>query len=78
MAGLIFHRPADTVVRLTGVGVGGAHYDHRGSDSGGFSQAQTVVLLLGEYWHLIIGIFNIYDHLQENVFTTLHIRKGWA
>lgn len=50
--------------RPTGVGVSGAHPDHRGADTRCLSQAQAVVLLLGEDRRLIVGIFNIYDHLQ--------------
>lgn len=49
---------------LTSVRVCGTHHNHRGANASGLLKAQTVVLLLGEHWHLIIGIVHIYDHLQ--------------
>ena len=51
-------------MKLTSVGVCGAHHNHRGADASRFPQTQTVVLLLGEHWHLVVGIIHIYDHLQ--------------
>lgn len=54
---------------LTRVRVCGTHHNHRGADASGLSQAQPVVLLLGEHRYLVIGIVHIYDHLQGETFT---------
>lgn len=52
---------------LTGVRVGGAHHDHGRADPGGLSEAQAVVLLLGEHRHLVVGVVHIDDDLQEQI-----------
>lgn len=56
---------------LTGVRVGGAHHDHGRADPGGLSEAQTVVLLLGEHRHLVVGVVHIDDDLTDGIFLTM-------
>lgn len=47
----------------TGVRVCGSDYDNRGTNASGLPQAQAVVLLLGEHWWLVVGVFHIHYHL---------------
>jgi len=59
-------------MRLTSVGVGGAHHNHRGANASCLPKAQTVVLLLGKHRQLVVGIIHIYDHLQGMIFEAVH------
>lgn len=50
---------------LTSVRICGPHHYHRGTDACRLPEAQTVVLLLGEHWHLVVCVVHVYDDLQR-------------